>query len=48
MDGLNMLDPYYLLLLGVSTVAYAVIGASIYVNFCLIRYFWRKFRGKRQ
>ena len=46
MDGLNMLDPYYLLLLGVSTVAYAVIGVSIYVNFCLIRYFWRKIKRK--
>lgn len=48
MDGLNMIDPRYLLLLAATTAAFGAIGVSIYVNICLIRYFWRKFKGKRE
>ena len=48
MDGLNMIDPNYLLLLACSTAAFGAIGISIYVNLCLIRYFYRKFKGKRE
>lgn len=38
-------DPW-LVYLGSVCVAYMTMGVAIFVNLCLMRYFWRKFRGK--
>jgi hypothetical protein len=46
MDGLNMIDPRYLLLIACTTAAFGAIGVAIYVNLCLMRYFYRKWKGK--
>lgn len=48
MDGLNMLDPYYLLLLAATTAAFGAIGVSIYIWLRVLHTLYTKFvRRKR-